>query len=246
MGEGFFGMPKIVTLHQPNYLPWIGFFCKIRQSDCYIMTDIHEYTRHSVINRNKIRTKSGWNYLTVPIDHKFYGAKICEVILPADGDWREAHWKAICSNYGQAPFFDQYSHFFKELYRTNFEFLCELNSAIILYLLKCFAIKTKVLRASEMDIDPSLIKTDLQIALLKQAGAEMYLSGPSGKNYLEIEKFSTNGIDLKFFDFKHPAYQQRFPGFEPAMSAIDLLFNVGPEAGKILEISGAIAKGEIP
>ena len=96
------------------------------------------------------------------------------------------------------------------------------------------------MKASEMGIDPSLLKTDLKIELLKQAGADTYLSGPSGNNYLELEKFPEKGIELKFFEFKHPVYPQKYPGFEPAMSAIDLLFNTGPEAGKILQAAGKI------
>lgn len=239
-------MSKIVTLHQPNYLPWLGFFSKIRQSDCYVMTDIHDFSRHSVTNRNKIRTSSGWDYLTVPVDRRFHGARICDVGLPSNGKWRQEHWKALYHNYGKSPFFDRYRDFFEELYRTDFESLCQLNTAIILYLLKCFDIKAKVLKASDMGIDPSLLKTDLQIALLRQAGADTYLSGPSGKNYLDFEKFPGNGLELKFFEFTHPVYPQRYPGFEPAMSAIDLLFNVGPEASNIIETSGEIVTTDWP
>jgi hypothetical protein len=91
-----------------------------------------------------------------------------------------------------------------------------------------------------MDMDPSLEKTDLIIHLLKSAGADIYLSGPSGKNYLDIEKFRQNNVDLKFFKFNHPVYAQRYPGFEPNMSGIDLLFNMGPQASELIDASGAI------
>ena len=89
-----------------------------------------------------------------------------------------------------------------------------------------------------MDIDPYLQKTELMIALLKKAGADIYLSGPSGRNYLEIEKFRQNDIGIKFFKFSPPVYPQRFPGFETNMSAIDLLFNIGPQSAEIVAASG--------
>ena len=111
---------------------------------------------------------------------------------------------------------------------------------IILYLMKCFEIEAKVLRASEIDVDPGLRKTDLKIALLKSVGANTYLSGPSGRNYLDSEKFPENNIGLRFAKFQHPVYEQRYPGFEPNMAAIDMLFNVGSQASEIIKGSGSI------
>lgn len=230
----------IVTLHQPNYLPWIGFFSKVAHSDCFIMTDVHQFTKHSVTNRNKIRTRQGWSYLTVPIGKKFYGSRICDVTLPADKSWQEHHWKSIKHEYGKADFFNLYRDFFEELYNKNFEYLWQINEEILFYLLRCFEINVPVIKASESKVDSDLQKTDLQIALLKSVGTDTYLSGPSGSNYLEFEKFPQNDIRLKFFKFQHPVYKQRYPGFEPAMAAIDLLFNVGTEASEIIKASGSI------
>ncbi len=89
----------------------------------------------------------------------------------------------------------------------------EINEEIIRYLLKIFDIEIEVVKASDMNVDHGLEKTNLMIALLKEAGAEVYLSGPSGKDYLEVEKFQQNNIELKFFDFQHPVYPQEISGF---------------------------------
>jgi hypothetical protein len=105
--------------------------------------------------------------------------------------------------------------------------------------LSCFEISVEVVRTSQLTVDSSLRKTDLMLAYLKKVGAGVYLSGPSGRNYLETEKFPHNNIALKFFKFQHPVYPQRFPGFEPNMSALDLLFNVGPEGGDIIRSSAS-------
>lgn len=235
-------MNKIVAIHQPNYLPWLGFFSKIRHSDCFIILDNVEYPQRSVVNRNKIRTKSGWCYLTIPVGKNFYGAKICDVKLPRDKEWMKDHWETIRRNYAKADFFSLYQDFFKGLYQKDFEYLWQINEELIFYLFGCFEISVEVLKASELNVSPDLHRTDLLIALLKSVGAGTYLSGPSGKDYLDFPKFAQNNIALEFFEFQHPVYRQRYPGFEPGMAAIDLLFNMGTKASEFIKASGQSRK----
>jgi hypothetical protein len=232
---------KTVTIHQPNYLPWLGFFSKISHSDCFIIFDNAEYTKNSVTNRNKIRTKDGWGYLTIPIDRKFYGTEIHEVTLPRDKNWMETHWKTIKQNYTKSDFFNLHQDFFESLYHGDFGYLWQINEKVISYLLRCFETDVEVIKASELNVDPNLRKTDMLIACLRGVGADIYLSGPSGRDYLDFEKFAQNNIELKFFEFQHPVYKQTYSGFEPAMAAVDLLFNVGPQASEIIKASGSIS-----
>jgi hypothetical protein len=233
-------MAKIVTMHQPNYLPWIGLFSKVAQSDCFILNDCVQYTADSVANRNRIRTNAGWCYLTIPISRSKYTSKILDVTLPENRSWMDIHWKTIYQNYVKTRFLMEHKEFFEKLYQKDFKYLWQVNENIVLYLLDHFNIRVEILRASQLGIDPNLHKTDLIIACLKSAGADIYLSGPSGRNYLEFDKFPQNKIDLKFFKFQHPVYRQRYPGFEPNLSAIDLLFNMGPKASEIIKMSGII------
>ena len=233
-------MIKTVTMHQPNYLPWLGFFSKITHSDCFVFMDIVKYPKRSVINRNKIRTPHGGFYLTIPASKQFYGSRICDIKLPADKSWQLDHWQAIKHNYTKADFFGLYQDFFEGLYQKDFEYLWQINEEIIFYLFRCFDINVEVIKASELNVSPDLQKTDLLIACLKSVGAAIYLSGPSGRNYLDFEKFPQNNIGLRFFEFQHPVYKQRYPGFEPAMAAIDLLFNVGAQASEIIKASGNV------
>lgn len=232
--------PKIVTIHQPNYLPWIGLFSKASQANCFIVNDTAQYVSSGVTNRNKVRTRAGWCYLTVPVDHSFYDARIIDVLLPPDRKWREKHWQTICCNYARTRFFKDHAPFFEQLYREDFDYLWQINEKVFLYLLDCFRIEVEVLKYSQMDVDPRLKKTDLVVACLQQAGADIYLSGPSGKKYLEVEKFARNHIALEFSRFEHPTYRQRYPGFEPNMSAIDLLFNRGTQAADIIRDSASV------
>lgn len=231
-------MAKIVTMHQPNYLPWIGLFSKISLAHALIIYDTAQYTTGGIINRNKIRTANGCSYLTIPVRKIYAAEKIIDVPLPENSKWREDHWKTIYQNYTKARFFRDYKDFFENLYHDDFRYLSEINEKIILYILKRLGIKVEVLKASNLGIDPEVKKTEVVVTCMQKAGADIYLSGPSGKNYLEFDKFTRNNIDLKFFNFQHPVYQQRYPGFEPNMSVIDLLFNAGPASEEIVREAG--------
>jgi len=239
-------MRDIVTLHQPNYLPWIGFFSKVSQAECLVVMDSVQYIKRGVTHRNKIKTTYGAQYLTIPISKEFSFARIRDVRLPLDKFWQKAHWQSITHNYGKAQYFDDYREFFEHLYSSHeFIYLWELNMHIISYLFKCFDIVVEIIFASELDIDPGLKKTDLIIAILKAVEAKTYLSGPSGRDYLEPEKFRENGIELQFARFTHPVYRQRFGSFEPNLSAIDLLFNEGAKSGALIRGAGSSENAEI-
>jgi hypothetical protein len=231
-------MRKIVTMHQPNYLPWIGLFSKIHLADCFIISD--SYQCADITRRNKIRTNAGSGYLTIPIGKKFYKSRICDVLLPDEITWQDLHWQQIYQNYAHTKYFGDYGDFFKTLYKKDYKYLWQINIEIILFLLRCFDINVEILKTTDLNLDPQLEGTDLILAELKSVGGQIYLSGPSGSNYLEFKKFPNNDVDLKFFRFEHPVYKQRYPGFIPNLSAIDLLFNMGTMSGEIIRKSGFI------
>ncbi len=236
---------EMVTMHQPNYLPWTGLFSKIALSRRFIIMDIFQYCRHGVTHRNKIRTNTGSNYLTIPVSKRFAMSSVREVELPEDHGWKKIHWRTIYQNYIKATYFKDYATFFEELYQRDYKFLMEFNLEIIRYLIKCFGMDVEILTASELGIPSNLEATDAIIATLRAANGNTYLSGPSGKGYLDMKKFEQSGLQCRFFSFRHPEYEQRYPGFEPNLSAIDLLFNTGPAAGDIIKHSGWVEQEEM-
>jgi hypothetical protein len=235
-------MRNMVTLHQPNYIPWIGLFSKISQTDCLVVMDTVQYIKRGITHRNKIRVSTGSSYLTIPISKAFAMSKINEVELPTERIWRKDHWRCIRHNYLKTDYFQQHMAFFNDIYKEDFRFLWQLNMKIIHYLLKAFDINVEVIMVSDLGLDPDLKGTDLIIEILKKVEARCYLSGPSGKGYLDTGRFKQNDIELKFAGFQHPVYKQRYPGFEPELSAIDLLFNMGPASGQIIRAAGSIEK----
>jgi hypothetical protein len=120
----------------------------------------------------------------------------------------------------------------------------QINTEIILFLLKCFNIDVEIIKTTDLNLDPNLQGTDSIIAAMKNVGGQIYLSGPSGRNYLEFPKFQNNDLELKFFEFEHPVYKQRYEDFIPNLSAIDLLFNVGETSEEIIRKSGSVKDSE--
>jgi len=227
-------MGKTVAIHQPNYLPWIGFFQKMSLADIFVILDTVQFSKDSYTQRTKIRTKEGWIWLTIPVERKFYFRPINEVYLPQNDKWMKKHKMAIISNYAKSIFFDKK---FIDEYSCNNEFikLQEFNEFGISYLKNKFEIESEVIRASELRLDKKLKSTELLIEIVKRVGGDVYISGMGGKKYLEEEKFEKEGIEIRYFEFKPFEYPQRWGGFEPYMSAIDLLFNVGEKAKELIK-----------
>lgn len=226
---------KIVSIHQPNYLPWLPYLNKIKEADIFVILDIAQYKKNEFMNRNRIRTSKGWTYLTIPLKSKDYYLKpIYKVQLPPDDKWMEKHWKSIEASYSSAEYFNLYKIFFKKLFTSNFKTLGEINLKIIYYLIDILNIETEVVLSSDLDMDESAKSTDLLINIIQESKGTSYLSGPCGKNYLELDKFKKNNIEVRFQDYKHPKYKQNFPGFEPFMSAIDALFNIGKKTKELI------------
>lgn len=227
----------IVSIHQPNYLPYLGFFNKIKNSDLFILFDTAQYVKNDFHNRNRIKTPQGEIYLTIPIASKdCYLKRICDVPLPDDKSWALKHWKSIELNYKKTKYFEKYSSFFRDLYSNPPTMLIKLNESIIRYLLDAFGIKTKIIKASNLDINYNLKSNDLLIDILKKVRATEYISGKGrgGEHYVDVQKFESAGIKFRFQEFTHPIYLQQLGEFIPNMAAIDLLFNVGEKSGDLI------------
>jgi len=227
----------ILSVHQPQYIPWLGYFDKIDKSDCFVFLDQVQYKSREYQNRNKIRTKNGWIWLTVPVISKGLGRQtICNVKVNSDINWQKKHWRSLKSCYQRAPFFKNHYHFFERVYFTKWERLIELNIHIIKYLLKELNIKIPLYYESE--IGTSSRATDRIIEICKKLKADTYLSGIGGKAYLEEAKFVQAGIKLDYQHYHHHPYHQLYTqGVSPFltnMSAIDLLFNEGGKSINIL------------
>jgi len=224
----------IVSINQPAYLPWLGYFHRIAVSDLHIVLDHVQFEKNSFTNRNKIRTSEGWCWLTVPLktSGRFGDLAIAQIEIATERRWAEKHWNSIRLNYSKANYFREHADFFENIFSRSWERLNPLLREITTYLLSAFGIKTKILFSSE--IGAAGRKSELVLELCRKVGATSYLSGSLGRDYLDEVAFEGAGIAVCYQDYHHPAYKQIYPGFEPYMGAIDLLFNHGPDSLEVI------------
>lgn len=225
----------IVSINQPAYLPWLGYFQRISISDVHVILDHVQFEKNSFTNRNKIRSKSGFIMLTVPLKTKgLFGNLAINTIEIADDSWRTKHWKTIQSTYSKAKYFKQYESTLTELYAKSYTKLIDFIIPMNEWLMKELKIKTKIVRSSELKCEGT--KSDLILNICKSLHATTYLSGPIGRDYLNIDSFNNSGIKVVFDDYLHPEYSQAFDGFQYYMTALDLILNHGTESISILNI----------
>jgi hypothetical protein len=229
----------ILAVHQPQYIPWLGYFDKIAKSDCFVFLDQVQYKPREFQNRNKIRTKDGWIWLSVPVISKGLGRqRICDVSIDNEFPWQKKHLKSLRVWYGKAKFFSDYLTFFEEAYTRKWERLVDLNVHIINYILKQLTISKPIYFESQLNIVNN--STERIIEICKKLKVDTYLSGIGGKEYLQEDKFIKTGIKLIYQDFIHPKHHQQFMSddndFIPYMSMLDLLFNEGPRNREILKL----------
>ena len=227
----------IISVHQPQYIPWLGYFDKIDKSDCFVFLDTVQYKKREYQNRNRIRTKDSWIWLTVPVRTKGSSQQsLCDVLIDNETDWANEHSKSLQSWYGHSAYFKDYFPFFEDLYKKNWEKLIDLNINIIKYLLSVLNINTQIYLESE--IGTTKKSTERIIEICQRLKADKYLSGTGGRDYLQEDLFTKNGIELKYQIFEHLNYKQQFISsehpFEPYMAVLDLLFNAGMQSLSII------------
>lgn len=222
----------IVTIHQPEHLPWPGFFDKMRQADIFVLLDTTQFAKDDFQNRNRIKTAQGAVWLTVPVYKKKRSQQnIMDVEICNDRNWRNRAWQLITQNYSDAPFFSTYKPFFEKLYSVKWTSLLELNMTIIQYLADQLGLQTKMVRASELGVYEQG-STIVNLSICSALGADVYLSGKHGRHYLDETQFERQGIQVAYQDFQQPVYPQLWGEFISYMSTIDLLFNCGDSSLK--------------
>ncbi len=225
----------IVAVHQPQYLPWLGYFDKINKADIFVLLDNVQFKKNEWQNRNKIKTANGWQWLTVPVMYKF-PQLINEVEVNNKDKWRHRQRQAIISNYKKAPYWYLLEEFFEEIFLSNWQYISQLNIHVVKKLAELLGITTSIHVASELAGFPEN-PDDRLIALTKHFDAHTYLAGVGGKDYMDLKKYTQSGVELIFQEYKHPVYNQLFGAFEPFMSVIDLIYNHGKKSLEILTAS---------
>lgn len=225
-------MEKIVVIHQPDLLPYLGFFHRLLIADVYVVFDHVQFLRGSKSwhNRDKIKTPKGAKWITVSVQKGKRETPINEVILSQNTEWRKNNLNQITENYKQAPFLNEILPYIKELYAFECEKMVDFNLKSIKMLIDLFDINVEIIFSSALN--PKGKSNELIVEILKKIESHKYLSGVGAKAYYDPRPFEEEKIEVLWQDFKHPVYPQLHGEFMPYLSSIDLLFNCGIEKSR--------------
>jgi hypothetical protein len=228
----------ICAVHQPNFLPYLGFFDKLYRCDVFVLYDTAQFVKREFHNRNRIIGTQGTpEWLTVPVAVRF-GQRIADISIADDSQpFRDQHLRTLEYAYGHRPGASETIAAVSEAYTAHgFGSLVELNVDLLDRVVELLGGGPRRVLASELGIDPTLRSTDALVAIVQSVGADTYLSGAGGRGYLDEDRVAAAGIDLAWQDFHHPVYAQHAIGdFVPNLSIVDCLCEIGPtETARLL------------
>ena len=226
---------KAVIL-QPSYIPWRGYFHQIQKADVFVFYDDVQYDDRGWRNRNRIKTRSGTRWLTIPVVSQ--GAQIRKTPINQigicwDRPWAQKHWTAIRHSYAKAPCFRRYAPLLDDLYNRRPQLLADFTIDLTVTLARELGLDgTRFLRSSSLTVQGA--RTDRLLALLRAVGADHYISGPSAREYIDEDQVRAAGVTLEYMQYDYPEYEQLYPPYDPFVSIVDLLFMKGPEAPRYI------------
>jgi len=222
-----------VAILQSNYIPWKGYFDLIHMVDEFVLFDTAQYTRNDWRNRNRIKTRTGLAWLSIPVKNRF--KQTIQEAEVNDPLWNERHWKTLIQHYSRARYFQMYRSRFEELYRgCDEKLLSRLNHRFLTAICEILGIKTRISWSSQYPEIEN--RTERLVQWCKLLNANEYLTGPAAKEYIDENRFARAGIKLRYMDYSgYPEYGQLYPPFDHAVSIVDLIFNEGPNTARYMK-----------
>lgn len=222
----------IISINQPAYLPWLGYFSRIHSADIHVVLDHVQYEKNSMINRNKILQSTQSILLTVPIK-KTHGQRIVDVEIQNTQNWQKKHLKSIESAYKKAPHYQDYQPYLDQMLTEFHPSLMGLLKPQLNFFIDKLGISTPIYYSSDENWQKS--KSDLILEICTHFNATTYLSGPFGRDYLDEAIFLEKGIKIQYQDYAHPEYSQFKAPFISHLSTLDLLMHHGQHSLEILQ-----------
>ena len=232
-----------VAIHQPHFLPWLGYLDRMMQADLFIILDHVQFERRNYQNRTQIRVEDEARWFTVPVVQLSQKERIIDKRVdnppePTARWWGPNSFQTLRFGYRKAPYFERYAPAIKTILETRWDRLADLNKATLDFMREAFDIDTPIARSSELNVEGQ--RSGLLLNLCKAVGADTFLGGMGGsRTYLELEAFEKAGVKVEWQQFEHPRYVQcGSTTFIPGLTALDALFNCGPDAPALLPRKG--------
>ena len=217
-----------VGVIQSNYIPWRGYFDFIAGVDLFVFHDDLQYTKGDWRNRNRIKTPAGLIWLSVPVKYHKTAQLICDTEIDYSKRWQRDHLNQFSANYREALYCNSAIELLESAFQANDRTISELNIRLVRAICSRLGISTPMRHSADYAITGT--KTERLIDLLKKTGATTYVSGPAAKAYLDEQQFHENGITLEYKTYDYAPYPQVGDAFAGAVSVLDLIANVGPDA----------------
>jgi hypothetical protein len=218
-------------MHQPNYIPWAGYFHKLAACDVFVFLDSVQYPRgQTITNRNLVKTANGVTYLTIPVTlpTAVEGKASYREVEYADRRWKRKHLRTLEHAYRRASHFEEIFALIAGQVEPERRFV-DLTIGLIDAIASYLEIETPRHRLSELVLEPRH-KNELIVDVCEALGATVYLSGTFARVYNDEDELARHGIELRYDEYTTPSYPQLWGSFEPNLSVIDMLFNCGPES----------------
>lgn len=214
----------IVAIHQPDYIPYLGYFYKMAKSDVFVFLDDCQFSNDNWHHWNRIKTPQGECRLKIPVQQHL-GDLINEVRSKDELKWKEKHLKVLEMNYKKAKHYEEVFSFIKEKFETSYSSIAEMNIAINTDICHKLGFFPKLYCSSDLPIQT--VREERVIDICKLLGGDEYLSGKGAQAYEVEEHFTEKGLKLTYTDFEVFEYHQLWGEFLPYMSTLDYLFNCG-------------------
>lgn len=218
----------IVSIHQPDYIPYLGYFYKLAKSDVFVFLDDCQYSNNNYHNWNIVKSPQGSLRLKIPVEQHM-GDLITEVRTKDALNWKEKHLKSIEMFYKKAPYYDEVMSLLRSVLLVDYQNIADLNVAIICTICEKFGFQTKLFRSSDLKIESTREERVLDIC--SHFGATEYISGMGASVYQKEKDFNARGIKLTYTDYEPITYPQLWGEFIPNMSVVDYIMNVGFDGG---------------
>ena len=227
----------IVAIHQPHFIPWLGYLHRMSQVDLFVVLDHVQFERRNYQNRSQIRIDGEPRWLTVPVLQRSQKERIVEKEIDNSDTarpWGRNHFATLKHAYREAGYFSTYAAQLREIFGASWGRLADLDAAMLGFLRAAYDIRTPLVKSSELNVEGA--KGDLILNICREVKADALLAGFGGsRGYLDSAAFASHGIEIRYHQFTHPAYKQCGTApFIPGLAAVDLLFNAGPESRAIL------------
>ena len=217
----------ILSIHQPNFFPWMGFFDKLNKSDNFVfLTESLRSKNDKYLTRTKIINNSSSRYLSIPLGIK--QIKINQLLMPVDNKWKIKTLNIIHASYRSSKYYEEVIPSIKELIMRDSMYFSDYSINIINFLVNQLNINTHIHIDTDFNKDFGL-SNERNVAICKEVNATKYFSGSGAKSYNDSSQYKNNNIDLIYQNYLHPVYPQKTSDFVFGLSIMDVIFNCGYE-----------------